>query len=70
MLFNEIDLRTRWTKMEINKFRKDIEIMFYYFKQEDLLSQIRKIYKTKRRKMKKMKKKKKMRTINMKTLKM
>ena len=40
-----MDLRNRWTKLEMNKFRKDIDTTFYYLKKEDvypedLLSQI------------------------------
>ena len=45
LLFSEMDLRNRWTKLEMNKFRKDIDSTFYYLKKEDvypedLLSQI------------------------------
>lgn len=45
LLFSEMDLRNRWTKFEMNKFRKDIDSTFYYLKKEDvypedLLSQI------------------------------
>ena len=45
LLFSEMDLRNIWTKIEMNKFRKDIDNTFYYLKKEDvypedLLSQI------------------------------
>ena len=36
LLFSEIDLRNRWTKLEMEKFRKDNDNTFYYLKKEDV----------------------------------
>ena len=36
LLFSEMDLRNRWTKLEIEKFRKYNDNTFYYLKKEDV----------------------------------
>lgn len=36
LLFSEMDLRNRWTKLEMDKFRKDIDNTFYYLEKEDV----------------------------------
>ena len=36
LLFSEMDLRNRWTKLEMEKFRKEIDTTFYYLKKEDV----------------------------------
>ena len=35
LLFSEMDLRNRWTKLEMEKFRKENDNTFYYLKKED-----------------------------------
>ena len=39
LLFSEIDLRNRWTKLEMEKFRKDNDNTFYYLKKEDVYNE-------------------------------
>ena len=39
LLFNELDLRSRWTKLEYNKYRKDNDDTFYYLKKEEVYSE-------------------------------
>ena len=36
LLFSEMDLRNRWTKLEMETFRKDNDNTFYYLKKEDV----------------------------------
>ena len=36
LLFSEMDLRNRWTYLEIKRFRKDNDNTFYYLKKEDV----------------------------------
>ena len=36
LLFSEMDLRNRWTKLEIEKFRRHNDNTFYYLKKEDV----------------------------------
>ena len=36
LLFSEIDLRNRWTKLEMEIFRKDNDNTFYYLKKEEV----------------------------------
>ena len=44
LLFSELDLRNRWTKLEFNQFRKNNDDTFYYLKKEDLWLRNRGIY--------------------------
>ena len=39
LLFSEMDLRNRWTKLEMEKFRKENDNTFYYLKKEDVYSE-------------------------------
>ena len=39
LLFSEMDLRNRWTKIEMERFRKENDNTFYYFKKEDVYPQ-------------------------------
>ena len=39
LLFSEMDLRNRWTKLEMKRFRKENDNTFYYFKTEDVYPQ-------------------------------
>ena len=36
LLFSELDLRSRWTQLEFNKFRKNNDDTFYYLKKEEV----------------------------------
>ena len=36
LLFSEMDLRSRWTKLEFNQFRKNNDDTFYYLKKEEV----------------------------------
>ena len=36
LLFSELDLRSRWTFLEFNKYRKDNDDTFYYLKKEEV----------------------------------
>ena len=36
LLFSDMDLRNRWTKLEMEKFRKENDNTFYYLKKEDV----------------------------------
>ena len=36
LLFSELDLRSRWTQLEFNKFRKNNDDTFYYLKREEV----------------------------------
>ena len=36
ILFSELDLRSRWTQLEFNKFRKNKDDTFYYLKKEEV----------------------------------
>ena len=36
ILFSELDLRSRWTQLEFNKFRKNNDDTFYYLKKEEV----------------------------------
>ena len=36
LLFSELDLRNRWTKLEFNQFRKNNDDTFYYLKKEEV----------------------------------
>ena len=36
LLFSEMDLRSRWTKLEMDKFRKDNDNTFYYLQKEEV----------------------------------
>ena len=36
LLFSEMDLRNRWTKLEMERFRKENDNTFYYLKKEDV----------------------------------
>ena len=36
ILFSEMDLRNRWTKLEMDKFRKENDNTFYYLQKEDV----------------------------------
>ena len=36
LLFSEMDLRNRWTKLEMDKFRKDNDNTFYYLQKEEV----------------------------------
>ena len=35
-MFSELDLRSRWTFLEFNKYRKDNDDTFYYLKKEEV----------------------------------
>ena len=36
LLFSELDLRSRWTQLEFNRFRKNNDDTFYYLKREEV----------------------------------
>ena len=36
LLFSELDLRSRWTYLEFNKYRKNNDDTFYYLKKEEV----------------------------------
>jgi hypothetical protein len=39
LLFNELDLRNRWTFLEFNKYRKNNDDTFYYLKNEEVYNE-------------------------------
>ena len=39
LLFSELDLRNRWTKLEFNQFRKNNDDTFYYLKNEEVYNE-------------------------------
>ena len=39
LLFNELDLRNRWTYLEFNKYRKNNDDTFYYLKNEEVYNE-------------------------------
>ena len=39
LLFNELDLRNRWTFLEFNKYRKNNDDIFYYLKNEEVYNE-------------------------------